>query len=177
MRPVIDARADSTVDAAPQTVNAVLDQIKGEELAENEELRASVEAEQQAQLDGERAKLVGGWQQAMQDARDIVASAFPQLGAVWTKDRMDNIGAALARCDEHYGWGGAGKLIGHPLAGLAVASFPVALGTYQWIKLEKERLATQRLANKNAASDAKIVKGDKAATIDAAIAAESIAPA
>jgi hypothetical protein len=113
----------------------------------------------------------------MQAARDIVASAFPALGAVWTKDRMDNIGAALARCDEHYGWGGAGKLIGHPLAGLAVASFPVAIGTVQWVKLEKERLATQRLAQKNAASDVHIATGDKAATIDAAMAADSIAPA
>lgn len=43
----------------------------------------------------------------------------------WTDERLREFGAALARCAKHYGWT-FGALLGHPLAGLAAAAFPLA---------------------------------------------------
>lgn len=137
-----DGRADSTLDAivaAQLDPGAALAAIAGEEIAENEAVAAAIEAQQQAEADAIMAELVEGWQTAMRHAADVVTSAADGLKPVWTNDRMDAIGAALARCDAHYGWGGAGKLLGHPVVAVAVASAPVVIGTIKWAQVEKAK--------------------------------------
>lgn len=114
---------------------AELDAIAGEELADSQDLQAQANAAQQAQQE----ENADGWRQAVRAAGDIVTSALPEASPVWTRERMDNLGDALARCDEHYGWGGAGALLSNPLLALAVAAFPLALGTAQVYKTVKAK--------------------------------------
>lgn len=143
-RPVVvsDTRADSTLDALSAAQSSPADAlaaIAGEEIAENEALAADLEARAQEEADAAMAELVDGWQTAMRHAADVVTSAAEGLKPTWTNERMNAIGAALARCDAHYGWGGAGKLISHPLVGLGVASAPVVIGTVKWAQVEKAK--------------------------------------
>ncbi|WP_246794594.1 hypothetical protein [Burkholderia perseverans] len=133
-----DARADSTLDAAPPDP---LEAIAQEEIKENADVAAKMAADAQAEADAMMGDLVQGWQEACRHGADIVTAAFDGLKPVWTADRMDNLGAALARADAHYGWGGAGRLLGHPLLGVGVAAIPVVIGTAQFVKLERARIA------------------------------------
>lgn len=156
--PVVDGRADSTQDqgAAPLDPLAALAQ---EELDADAALAQKVE---QAEADAEQAQmdaLVAGYQEAMRAAQDIVVSAVPGLKPVWTEERMDNIGAALARCDAKYGWGGAGQLLSSPLVALGIASFPVAIGTAQYVKAEKIAQQRAALAARAAAAQADMAPG------------------
>lgn len=140
---VPDARADSTLDgAAPADPLAAIAQ---EEIDANEAIAAKVAADVQAEAEAAMGDLVQGWQEACRHGADIITSAYDGLKPVWTPERMDSLGAALARADAHYGWGGAGRLLGHPLLGVGVAALPVAIGTAQFVKLERERLAVQRV--------------------------------
>jgi hypothetical protein len=140
LRPTVvgDARSDSTLDR-PLDAASAIGAIAAEEIAEDEALAASIEAQQQAEADAEMGALVAGWQEAMNHAADVITSFSAELKPIWTKDRMDNVGAALARCDAHYGWGGAAKLISHPLVGLGVAAAPVVIGTVKWAQVEKAK--------------------------------------
>jgi hypothetical protein len=140
VRPAVvgDARADSTLDRPADPVSA-LDAIAAEEIAENEAVAAEIEANAQAEADAAMAELVAGWQEAMNHAADVATSIAQELKPIWTKERMNNVGAALARCDAHYGWGGAAKLISHPLVGLGVAAAPVVIGTVKWAQVEKAK--------------------------------------
>ena len=174
-----DARADSTIDRPMDTASA-LGAIAAEEIAEDEALRAQVEADAQAAADAEMGELVEGWQEAMKHAADVITSFSPDLKSIWSAERMENVGAALARCDAHYGWGGAAKLISHPLVGLGVASAPVVIGTVKWAQAEKiknlARIREQRAAQimgAPAAQPSKPEAGavDKAPAMDAALAA------
>jgi hypothetical protein len=70
-----------------------------------------------------------GWRQAVGMVAGIICAPFPEAAPTWSNDRMDALAGALARCDSVYGWGGVGGLFAHPLIGLAVASFPLAVGT------------------------------------------------
>ena len=169
----VDTRADSTLDANPRTLDDMLGAIAAEELQEHAEVREAAEANAQAQADAQQAELIDGWRQAMRAARDIVVSGFPQATPVWTLERMDNIGAALAACDEKYGWGGAGRLLGSPLLALAVASFPVAIGTAQLIRVEKQKAIMANLAAKAAQVDPQRNPEGKAGAIDAAVMADT----
>ncbi|MCA8115682.1 hypothetical protein [Burkholderia cepacia] len=155
---VPDARADSTADQAPGALDP-LDAIAREELDADAALAAKVEQAEADAAEAEMDALVAGYREAMRAAQDIVVSAVPGLKPVWTDDRMDNIGAALARCDAKYGWGGAGKLLSSPLVALGIASFPVAVGTVQYAKAQK--LAAQRaaLAARAAAAQADVAPG------------------
>jgi hypothetical protein len=137
---VIDARDAATLDAAPQTPADILTAIAGEEQAENEAIRDAAQAAEQGAADAIMDELVEGWQEACRHGADILTSMFDGLKPVWTPERMDNLGAALARADAHYGWGGAGKLLGHPLVGVGVAALPVVIGTVQFVKLERAKL-------------------------------------
>lgn len=146
---VPDARASSTVDQAPAALDP-LEAIRQEELTENDELRAKVEQAEQDAIDAEMDALVEGWREAMHAAADLVTSAVPGLKPVWTDERMDNIGAALARCDAKYGWGGAGEVFKSPLVALGIASFPVAIGTVQYAKAAKAAAQQAALAARRA---------------------------
>lgn len=149
-----DARADSTLDALAAAQASPADKLKAiaqEEIAENEAVAADMEAQAQAEADAVMTELVEGWQTAMRHAADVVTSAAEGLKPTWTNERMDAIGAALARCDAHYGWGGAGKLISHPLVGLGVASAPVVIGTIKWAQVEKARAQAAALQARQAA--------------------------
>ena len=72
---------------------------------------------------------VDGWREAVGAARDIVCSTYPEADPVWSNDRMDALAGAMARCDAIYGWGGVGGLFANPMIGLAVAAYPLAVGT------------------------------------------------
>ncbi|MBT2180499.1 hypothetical protein KKP06_22035 [Ralstonia pickettii] len=117
----------------------VLDGIAAEEVAESAEQAAQATAAQAAEQQQQQQENADGWRQAVRAAGDIVTSALPEAKPVWTGERMDNLGDALARCDEQYGWGGAGALFSHPLIGLAVAAFPLALGTVKVLKDVREK--------------------------------------
>jgi hypothetical protein len=183
VRPVVvsDDRADSTIDRPGDTVSA-LGAIAAEEIAEDAALAAKIEAEAQAEVEAEMAALIAGWQEAMNHAADVVTSFSGDLKTIWTKDRMDNVGAALARCDAHYGWGGAAKLISHPLVGLGVAAAPVVIGTVKWAQVEKAKaIAQARAARQGSLAGAattaepsggkQSAKADVATSMDTALAA------
>ncbi|MBN3734650.1 hypothetical protein [Burkholderia sp. Tr-20390] len=149
MEVVADNRADST-----------LDQIAAEELAENDALRERAEADEQAQAAEAFETLAAGWRQAVVTAGDIITSLLPEAKPVWTEDRMSNLGAALARADEVYGWGGAGSLFSHPLVGVAVAGFPLAVGTAQVVRAKSEAHKLAKLRESKAVPTAAPVIGD-----------------
>lgn len=68
----------------------------------------------------------GRWVAAALQFGDVARQALPEHAAKhWTDARLQNVGKALARCAQHYGWK-FGGLINHPLAGLAAACFPLA---------------------------------------------------
>lgn len=79
------------------------------------------------------------WRDLARFGADLVLSPVPELAADWTPERIDAFGNALARCAEHYGWT-TGGILGHPLAGLAVASWPLAVPV---IRMTKEKKAKQ----------------------------------
>ncbi|MBU9401621.1 hypothetical protein KTE13_17945 [Burkholderia multivorans] len=149
LNPVPDARAASTADQSPAPLDP-LDAIRQEEQDENEAVRVKTEQAEQDAAEAEMAALVEGWREAMHAAADLVTSAVPGLKPVWTDERMDNIGAALARCDAKYGWGGAGEVFKSPLVALGIASFPVAIGTVQYAKVAKEKAQAAALAARRA---------------------------
>ncbi|KVL36387.1 hypothetical protein WS97_12105 [Burkholderia territorii] len=149
MEVIADNRADST-----------LDQIAAEELAENDALREQVAADEQAQAAEAFEALAAGWRQAVVTAGDIITSMMPEAKPVWTDERMTNLGAALARADEVYGWGGAGSLFSHPLVGVAVAGFPLAVGTAQVVRAKSEAHKLAKLRESKAAQTAAPVIGD-----------------
>lgn len=145
--PMNDQRADSTLDQINETPALdPLAAIAQEEIDANEAVRARIEADEQAAADAVMNELVAGWQEACRHGADIITSMYDGLKPVWSADRMDNLGAALARADAHYGWGGAGQLLGHPLVGVGVAALPVAIGTVQFVKLEKLKLEAAKQA-------------------------------
>lgn len=151
---VFDNRADSTLDAAPtgpETPADVIAQIGQEELDEHEAIAEKVQADEQAAIDAAHAALAAGYRDAMNHAAKMVSAMFPELKPVWGEDSMGNIGEAPAHCDEHYGWGGAGKLLGHPLVHLAVASFPVAVGTAQYFRMRRAEAEAAALAARRGA--------------------------
>lgn len=147
MKVVNDQRADSTLDAVqPVEAGSILGAIAAEELQENEALAQAIEAQAEAEAERVMSARIEDWQAACRHGADIVTSAVPDLKDVWAPDRMDRLGAALARADAHYGWGGAGRFLGHPLVAVGVAALPVAIGTATWAKAEREKRAAQRIA-------------------------------
>lgn len=151
MEVVQDNRGDST-----------LDQIAAEELAENQELAAKLEGEQQADAEQAFEQCAAGWRQAVGTAGDLITSFLPEAKPVWTDERMDNLAAALARADEAYGWGGAGELFKNPTVGLAIAGFPLAWGTGTIIKAKVDAAKIARIRGLQAAQQAGPVIGDMA---------------
>lgn len=109
---------------------------------EASEFAAAGESQQQAEAQEAEAEAetnAEGWTKAVMMAGDVIVSMFPEAAPVWSRERMTNLGGALARCDEHYDWGGVGGLLGNPLIGLAFAGFPLVAGTGKAIKAKRER--------------------------------------
>lgn len=145
--PINDQRADSTLDQIndPAPIDP-LDAIANEEIAANDAVREKLEAAERDAAEAVMDELVAGWQEACRHGADIITSIYDGLKPVWSPDRMDNLGAALARADAHYGWGGAGRLLGHPLVAVGVAALPVAIGTAAFIKVEKAKAEAAKAA-------------------------------
>lgn len=56
----------------------------------------------------------------------IARTALPdRIATHWTDARLEDLGKALARCAQHYGWK-FGAFLNHPLMGLGAAAFPLA---------------------------------------------------
>jgi hypothetical protein len=130
---------DSANSSAPVLEFPGLSDIASEE---RDEFSAAGEAQDQAAAEEaqvEQETNVEGWTKAVAMAGDVICSMFPEASPVWNKERVSNLGAALARCDEHYDWGGVGGLLGNPLIGLAFAGFPVIAGTAKAIKAKREK--------------------------------------
>lgn len=135
---VPDSRADSTVD--------VLADIASEELAEHADIAAKLASAEAATIEAEAADVADGWREALGTARELLIAVVPPLDPVWSNPRLDALAAALGRCDQAYGWGGAGKLLGHPLFGLFVAGAPVGYGTYQVVKPMMDKAKAEQAA-------------------------------
>ncbi|MFM0206937.1 hypothetical protein PQQ96_05960 [Paraburkholderia sediminicola] len=135
---VVDTRADSTVD--------VLAGIAQEEMSEHADIAAKVEAAEAATIESEAATVAAGWREALGAAKELLTAVIPPVEPVWTNARMDALAAALGRCDQAYGWGGAGQLLGHPLFALAVAGAPIGYGTYQVVKPMMDKAKAEQAA-------------------------------
>ncbi|WP_321797113.1 hypothetical protein [Burkholderia sp. BCC1988] len=156
MPPIQDTRADSTLDrTGDQQPADVLGAIAQEEIDADAALAAKIEKQVQDDAEAAFAALADDWSGAMRHAADIVTAAAPELKPVWNVDAMNRIGAALARCDLHYGWGGAAQLFGHPLVALGVASMPVVIGTAAYFKAKQAEARAAALAARNAIADAR----------------------
>lgn len=119
----------------PQVLEfAGLSGIAQEEIAQHEAAGQAQEQAEQKEAAKEEETNAQGWTKAVKMAGGVVCAALPPAGPVWTNERMENLGEALARCDEEYGWGGVGGALGHPLIGLAFAAFPLIFGTAQALK-------------------------------------------
>lgn len=114
-----------------------LDRAADQEASMIGELESDAEMAAAKKAAAEEKASVDGWMMAVTQVKDIVVSPFPEAAPVWTDDRMENLAAALARCDAAYGWGGIGGLFRHPLIGLAIVSFPLAVGTAKAINEAK----------------------------------------
>lgn len=74
---------------------------------------------------------------------DLVTAPIPELKQEWTPERIDAFGLALSRCADHYGRT-IGGILGHPLAGLAIATFPLAMPVIRLQKARKEKQGNRR---------------------------------
>lgn len=113
---------------------AVLDAIAGEELQENADIAAQVEADENAKTEQQAEECAKGWREALLVGGDMLCSMFPRAKAVWTDEWMDREAAALARCFPE----GAGALFGNPWFGLAVVTAPTAIGVFRIVKEDIE---------------------------------------
>ncbi|CAN0621090.1 conserved protein of unknown function [Burkholderia multivorans] len=156
--PVLDARADSTADQPPAALDP-LAAIAEEALAEDDAQREKVERAEQDAADAEAQARLEGWREVTTTAQDLITAPFPGLKPVWTSERMERLAVALAVCDERYGWGGAGVIKNSPLLLLGIASFPIAVGTVQYVKVEKARAQAAALAARQQAERAELAPG------------------
>lgn len=75
------------------------------------------------------------WRDAAHMGCGIVVAMRPELAAEWTPAVLDRLGDALAKCGERYGWTVQG-IFGHPLVGLAFATFPMVTAL---VRVERAR--------------------------------------
>ena len=108
---------------------------------------AQLEADTSPAMPGEETPEVGPvadpaaeWRDATRMGCSLVVSVYPELKTDWTDERLDNLGNALAKCAERYGWTVA-ELFGHPLVGLAFATWPLAVPL---VKVAKERAEAKK---------------------------------
>lgn len=154
-QPVNDQRDDSTLDQHTESLPfANLDAIAGEEAADVVQEQVSAEQLEQERQEGEILTSAGEWRPALDLAREMLVATVPELDEVWTPPRLDKLALAIARCDIEYGWGGAGTFMRSPMLGLAVAGFPIAMGTYRVVKPKIEAAKAIKLAQEQAKREA-----------------------
>lgn len=82
------------------------------------------------------------WEDAVGFGASIVFEGVPELKEKWPQKKLDKFAGALAKAGEHYGWN-IQKLLGHPLLGLAVASWPLAQGVREVMREKSAALPPQ----------------------------------
>jgi hypothetical protein len=115
--------------------------IAAEEIAETSQAEADQHADETAEADQRAADATEGWLQAVDVAGEIVSATWQSARPVWNPAAKERLAEALARCDEAYGWGGVGAIMSHPLLGLALAAFPLVLGTAKAVAEERRKAA------------------------------------
>ena len=115
--------------------------IADEEIAEQDRARGEAEAGAQAEAEQRAEDATAGWLQAVDVAGEIVSATWQSARPVWNPAAKERLAEALARCDEAYGWGGVGTIMSHPLLGLALAAFPLVLGTAKAVAEERRKAA------------------------------------
>jgi hypothetical protein len=128
-----------TNTSTPTLEFAGLSGIAEEELQENRQAEMKQGADEAAQAEERAEDAVEGWLQAVDVAGEIVAATWPSARPVWNTSAKSRLAEALARCDEAYGWGGVGAIMSHPLLGLALAAFPLAVGTAKAVATERAK--------------------------------------
>jgi len=113
--------------------------IADEELSESRQADAEKSKEQADEAEERAEDATEGWLQAVNTAGEIISATWPSARPVWNPGAQERLAAALARCDEAYGWGGVGSLMSHPLLGLALAAFPLAIGTAKAVAAERAK--------------------------------------
>lgn len=94
------------------------------------------------------------WIDAANMGCGLVIAVYPELKDDWTKDRLDALGVALSKCAERYGWTVA-ELLGHPLVGLAFATWPLGAALVRVTKArEAEKARTAKPATPAASTQA-----------------------
>lgn len=83
------------------------------------------------------------WRDAAAMGCGMVVAMYPELKADWNEQRMADLGNALHRCAERYGWT-VGGLFGHPLVGLAVATWPLGVSLARVAKERAEAAKRER---------------------------------
>jgi hypothetical protein len=84
------------------------------------------------------------WREAAHLGCGLVLSLYPELKPEWGADKLDNLGNALAKCAERYGWT-VGELFGHPLVGLAFATWPLAVPLARIAKARAEQAKREQV--------------------------------
>lgn len=114
-----------------------LSSIADEELAEHSQVEEAQSAEAEAEAEQRAEDAAEGWLQAVDVAGEIISATWQSARPVWNKPAKERLAEALARCDEAYGWGGVGTIMSHPLLGLALAAFPLIVGTAKAVAKER----------------------------------------
>ncbi len=78
------------------------------------------------------------WRDAAAMGCGLIVAVYPELKADWTKETYDNLGNALDKCAQRYGWKLA-EILGHPLLGLAFATWPMATSLSRVLKARAEK--------------------------------------
>jgi hypothetical protein len=120
-----------------------LSSIADEEAAELGQGQADQHAQERAQAEARAEDATEGWLQAVDVAGEIIGATWPTARPVWNPPAKERLAQALARCDEAYGWGGVGAIMSHPLLGLALAGFPLVLGTAKAVADERRKAAIE----------------------------------
>jgi hypothetical protein len=118
-----------------------LSSIAAEEIAETSQAEAEQRTEAAEEAEQRAEDATAGWLQAVDVAGEIVSATWQSARPVWNPAAKERLAEALARCDEAYGWGGVGTIMSHPLLGLALAAFPLVLGTAKAVAEERRKAA------------------------------------
>lgn len=148
MAKIGDARPEVVQDARepmpPAQPFTALDAIAAEEVNENAEVAAKVEAQQDARAAADAEASAQSWREALVVGGDFLASMFPRARAVWSDEWMDREAAALARCFPE----GAGPLFANPWFGLAIVTAPTAISVARIVKEDLDAAEAKRKLDK-----------------------------